>query len=93
MSNRQVPQQMGAAEVSRLIFLLHELSQPLTAIQNYAHAGCAMLASDNADHTVLLSLFEKISEQSLRGNRTSNELSALVRSSGVTAEDDQVRTP
>ena len=54
--------------------LLHELNQPLTAINNYAQAGSAMLAAGQADPQRLRELFDKIADQSVRSVAISKEL-------------------
>lgn len=65
-----------SAEKKRKEFneILHDLNQPLTAINNYALAGSSMLASGNADLARLRELFDKIAEQSLRTVELSREL-------------------
>lgn len=63
-----------------LYILIHNLNQPLTAINNYAHAGIAMLATGNSNKESLAVLFEKITEQVTRSNKSTKELSQLVDS-------------
>ena len=53
---------------------LHQLNQPLTAINNYAQAGSALLAAGQVDPDRLRELFDKIAGQSARTFDISREL-------------------
>lgn len=89
MSNTNITQSTDAPEPAQrraplhgeLSALVHELNQPLTAIQMYAEAGCALLAREGSDPDLLQSLFEKIVIQSARGNKVSDELRSILRES------------
>jgi signal transduction histidine kinase len=54
--------------------LLHDLNQPLTAIGNYAQAGCQLLAQGMNDPVRLRALFEKIVLQGNRASTLTHEL-------------------
>ncbi|NOY28910.1 MAG: PAS domain-containing protein [Planctomycetes bacterium] len=59
--------------------LAHEVNQPLAAIANYCYAGLHLLDSPQAaDVEALRSLFEKLSEQSLRAGEIIRRLRGLV---------------
>jgi len=60
-----------------LAALLHDLNQPLTAINNYARAGSALLAAGQVDGERLRELFDKIVEQSVRTVEISREIKGL----------------
>lgn len=61
----------GGDELRRL---LHQFNQPLTAIGNYAQAGCHMIDNGQVDPARLKELFEKIARQSGRTIALSQEL-------------------
>lgn len=61
-------------EGMELLDILHQLNQPLTAINNYAQAGSAMLAAGHCDPARLRELFDKISDQSARSFEISKSL-------------------
>ena len=54
--------------------ILHKLNQPLTAINNYALAGSALLASGQYDPGRLRELFDKIADQTARSVDISREM-------------------
>lgn len=54
--------------------LLHQLNQPLTAISNYALAGCQLIDQNMVDPNRLRELFDKIARQSSRATLLSREL-------------------
>lgn len=59
--------------------LLHQLNQPLTAIGNYAQAGCQLLDGGLFDPGQLRQIFAKIAEQSGRTMEISRELKHVLR--------------
>lgn len=54
--------------------LLHALNQPLTAIGNYAQAGCQLIDSGHGDSARLRDILAKIAAQSQRSVALSREL-------------------
>ncbi|MDT8397798.1 MAG: hypothetical protein RQ899_04205 [Pseudomonadales bacterium] len=58
--------------------ILHRLNQPLTAINNYAQAGCQLIERGEVDPARLQDLFIKIFAQSLRSFEISQELGISV---------------
>ncbi len=70
------------SEMDDLAKVIHQLNQPLTAINNYAQAGCFMIEHGVPDPERLLELFEKIASQSSRTFEISQELSRVSRRLG-----------
>jgi C4-dicarboxylate-specific signal transduction histidine kinase len=54
--------------------LLHDLNQPLSAINTYAQAGLQLIEKDLADPARLKDLFSKIAQQCARATVLSKEL-------------------
>lgn len=63
--------------------LLHQFNQPLTAIGNYAQAGCHLIDNGNPDPARLREIFEKIARQSSRSIALSEELGAALAKNAV----------
>jgi hypothetical protein len=59
--------------------LLHDLNQPLSAINNYAQAGSQLIDSGMADLPRLKDLFAKIVAQSSRATGLSQQLGDVVK--------------
>jgi signal transduction histidine kinase len=78
----------GLEDLARII---HDLNQPLTAINNYAQAGCFMIERGVPDPDRLQELFEKIARQSSRTFEISQQLSRFSRNLGRSQEtaDDE----
>ena len=55
--------------------LLHDLNQPLSAINTYAQAGIQLIEKDLADAARLKDLFGKIAQQCARATILGKELS------------------
>jgi|GEM_PF-1163162 Signal transduction histidine kinase regulating C4-dicarboxylate transport system len=53
---------------------LHQLNQPLTAIGNYAEAGCRFIDQGLEDPARLRQIFEKIVQQSERARTLAHEI-------------------
>ncbi len=67
----------GAAD-TQVLRLIHEFSQPLTAISNYAQAGSHLIDKGLADTARLRELFEKIVSQCTRTFVISRELNEVI---------------
>lgn len=65
--------------------VLHSLSQPLTAINNYSHAGKALLSAGHPDKEQLQEIFDKIAAQSARSLELSRELRSFINSPSTRA--------
>ena len=74
----------GMDKQQDFIHILHQLNQPLTAINNYAHAGSAMLSAGDVNPERLQELFDKIAEQSARSADISKDLRQLCNYSCTT---------
>ena len=61
--------------------LLHQLNQPLTAINTYAEAGLQLIDSGRGDAGRLRELFEKIAHQSSRTFDISQQMKSALRDS------------
>lgn len=59
--------------------LLHDLNQPLAAINNYAQAGSHLINNGKADPALLQELFSKIVVQSSRAAVLSQELGKALK--------------
>ena len=71
----------GADEANDLGQVIHKLNQPLTAINNYAQAGCQLIENGLSDPERLKELFGKIAAQSLRTIEISQQLQQVVQDS------------
>lgn len=80
------PTQCNPADFAEL---LHDLNQPLTAINNYAQAGSTLLARDEPDLERLKDLFAKIEKQSVRSFELSKALRRLARTFSPASGDSQ----
>lgn len=58
--------------------LLHDLNQPLSAINNYAHAGSHLIDSGLADPQRMKELFKKISTQCERATELSQQMGKVL---------------
>lgn len=61
--------------LSQLARDLHDLNQPLSAINNYAQAGLQLIDNGRGDIARLKDLFSKIVAQSARGTALSQQMS------------------
>jgi len=57
--------------------LLHELNQPLLAIENYARASECLLATESCDLNDVREALQQISAQAMRAGRLVRRLRAL----------------
>jgi signal transduction histidine kinase len=76
----------GKGEADELRRLLHDFNQPLTAIGNYAQAGCQMIDQGMNDPARLRALFEKIAQQGSRASALTRELGQAI---GGTAQSSR----
>jgi C4-dicarboxylate-specific signal transduction histidine kinase len=74
----------GKFEADRLRRLLHDCNQPLTAIGNYAQAGCQLIDQGLSDPARLRQLFEKIAQQGDRASALTRELGQALANAGAT---------
>jgi C4-dicarboxylate-specific signal transduction histidine kinase len=75
MSGRKQDNQNPATDGPALSRLLHDLNQPLSAINNYAQAAIQLIDNRLADEARLKELFTKIAAQSTRATALSQEMS------------------
>lgn len=81
MDKDTAPQVRSAAEGLKsgdIAEILHQFSQPLTAIDNYAQTGSCMLDDGLVDPQRLKELFNRISAQSARCVQLSQALRACI---------------
>lgn len=69
----------GASSADQALTLLHGFNQPLTAIGNYAQAGCHLIDQKSAELPQLRDLFAKIARQSARASALSQELAKSLK--------------
>ncbi len=69
------PKTAGSGEGPALSRLLHDLRQPLSAINTYAQAGAQLIDNGMADTARLKELFGKIIAQSERATALSQDMS------------------
>ena len=60
--------------------LIHDLNQPLSAINNYAQAGIQLIDNDLSDQARLKELFGKIAQQSGRATQISQAVGSALAS-------------
>jgi signal transduction histidine kinase len=63
--------------------IVHELSQPLTAISNYAQVGLHLVRIDSDENSEIELLFKQIGEQVMRMKGICNKIQQLSDSDGV----------
>lgn len=72
----------GKPEHATAAQLLHDLNQPLSAINTYAQAGMQLAGQDGIETARLKDLFGKIAQQAARASLLSQDLRKVVTASG-----------
>jgi C4-dicarboxylate-specific signal transduction histidine kinase len=75
-------EQANAAQLLDAAQLLHDLNQPLSAINTYAQAGIQLAGQELADPARLKDLFGKIAQQCARAAVLSQSLRKAVTPAG-----------